>query len=107
MSHKVQSAKSVVVTFRVDAHLAEALERQPDKSAFIRGALLRALHAPCPACVGQGVLDCDAADWLREVLDERGARACECCGTAFRPPAESADEAAPLCGHCASDGHGH
>src|SRR5215831_271798 len=50
--------KSVVVTFRVDAHLAEALEHLPDKSAFIRKALAMTFHETCPACAGEGRLDC-------------------------------------------------
>ncbi len=100
--------KSVVVTFRVDAHLAEALDSLPDKSAFIRKALQRALHEPCPACGGEGVVDCDAADWLKGLLDRYGARKCSCCGTAF-PPAPPEDEVLDeaRCGHCSEVGHGH
>jgi hypothetical protein len=108
--------KSVIVTFRVDAHLAEALERIPDKSGFIREALVNRLHEPCPACNGAGRVDCDAAKWLARVLLEKGARNCDCCGTAFAPakPARGeakSPEAKPgdpaTCGHCGPDGHEH
>lgn len=98
-------AKSVVVTFRVDSHLAEALDRLPDKSAFIREALRRSFHETCPACGGEGRMDCDAADWLRGVLDAQGAQRCECCHTAFPPQAASAEE--NVCAHCGPDGHQH
>jgi hypothetical protein len=104
----VSKGKSVVVTFRVDEHLAEALNSLPDKSAFIRQALQRALHEACPACGGEGVVDCEAAGWIRDVLSRNGARRCSCCGTAY--PAKHAEEAAldeARCGHCNSDGHGH
>jgi len=101
----VAGGKSVVVTFRVDEHLAEALNNLPDKSAFIRRALQRALHEPCPACGGEGVVDCDAAHWIKELLERQGAQKCACCGTAF-PPEEAAPEDA-TCGHCSSVGHGH
>jgi transcription elongation factor Elf1 len=119
--------KSVVVTFRVDAHLAEALDRIPDKSAFIREALQSSLHETCPACNGVGRVDCDAATWLGQVLKDKGARTCACCGTAFPPAmaaaaapgaagaagskdkAEKADrnKAPATCGHCGPDGHRH
>lgn len=125
--------KSVVVTFRVDPHLAEALERIPDKSAFIREALMSSLHEPCPACGGAGRVDCDAAEWIAKLLASKGARTCACCGTAF-PPAEpargarparggravassavssatssasSAGSSAATCGHCGPEGHRH
>ena len=99
-------AKSVVVTFRVDAHLAEALERLPDKSAFIRKALTTTFHETCPACGGEGRLDCDSAKWLSDTLKKEGARTCECCGSAF-PPALAASRGATTCGHCGPGGHQH
>ncbi len=105
-------AKSVIVTFRVDQHLAEALDRLPDKSAFIRDALRRSFHETCPACGGEGRVDCEAAVWLREVLERERARNCDCCGTAF-PGGEAPDApgaAAPealICAHCGPDGHRH
>ena len=100
------SNKSVVVTFRVDRHLAEALDKLPDRSAFIREALRRSFHETCPACGGEGRVDCDAADWLRSVLDEQGARNCECCGTAF-PSAGDTGLDGEICGHCGKDDHRH
>jgi len=110
-------SKAVVVTFRVDRHLAEALDRLPDKSAFIREALRRSFHESCPACGGEGRVDCEAADWLRGVLEKEGARNCDCCGTAF-PPASPSDggggggvaESGPddaICSHCGADDHRH
>ena len=57
--------KQTVVSFRVDGHLAEILENLPDKSAFIRDAVLRRVHGVCPSCQGRGVLPCLIADWLQ------------------------------------------
>ncbi|MCG3135001.1 MAG: hypothetical protein HMLKMBBP_02494 [Planctomycetes bacterium] len=102
-----QRGKSVVVTFRVDSHLAEALDRIPDKSAFIREALVNRLHEPCPACNGTGRVDCDAAEWLAGVLRENGATNCECCGTAFAPKKSARGAELVTCGHCGPDGHAH
>ncbi len=106
-------SKAVVVTFRVDRHLAEALDRLPDKSAFIREALRRSFHESCPACGGEGRVDCDAAEWLRGVLDKERAKNCECCGTAFPPhigASESTGETGSesvICSHCGADDHRH
>jgi RecJ-like exonuclease len=97
--------KPVVVTFRVDAHLARALERLPDKSAFIRTAIEKALHEPCPACAGKGVVDCDAAAWLTEVLAQNEARNCTCCDVAFAAADPAQPE--PVCGHCGPEDHHH
>jgi hypothetical protein len=102
----VARSKSVIVTFRVDAHLAEALERLPDKSAFIRKALRTTFHETCPACAGEGRLDCDAAKWLADTLAAKGAKKCECCGAAF-PPALAAEPDGATCRHCGPHGHEH
>ncbi len=99
--------KSVVVTFRVDAHLAEALERLPDKSSFIRKARNATFHETCPACAGQGRIDCDAAKWLTELLEEAGAKRCRCCGTAFPPQLASGKASGTTCVHCGPEGHKH
>ncbi len=107
----MSKAKSVVVTFRVDEHLASALEGLPDKSAFIRQALEKSLHEPCPACGGKGVVDCDAAGWLSELLVENGARNCTCCRVAFSasvdPTSGNPTDEPTVCGHCGPGGHIH
>lgn len=48
--------KSALITFKVDPSLAEAIERLPNRSAFIRKAILAALTNTCPLCQGSGVL---------------------------------------------------
>ena len=98
--------KSVVVTFRVDEHLASALERLPDKSAFTRGAIEKALHEPCPACGGKGLVDCDSARWLSELLTENEAKTCVCCESAF-PAEKDVETREAVCGHCGPGGHIH
>ena len=61
-------AKQTVVSFRVDQHLAEVLNSLPDKSAFIRDAILRRFYTTCPFCHGRGVLPQVIVDWLRARL---------------------------------------
>lgn len=47
--------KSGIITFKTDAALVEALRGIPNRSEFIRGAVLSALENACPLCRGTGV----------------------------------------------------
>lgn len=49
------SAQSIV-TFKADASLVDALRMVPNRSAFIRSAVLAALENQCPLCAGTGIL---------------------------------------------------
>ncbi len=48
--------KESVVTFKVDTSLLTALRSVPNRSEFIRSAILAALENYCPVCSGTGVL---------------------------------------------------
>ena len=48
--------KQSIITFKADAALAEALQAVPNKSEFIRNAILTALENGCPLCQGTGIL---------------------------------------------------
>jgi hypothetical protein len=48
--------KQAIVTFKADASLLEALRGVPNRSAFIRSAVLEALANTCPLCHGSGML---------------------------------------------------
>ncbi|WP_319478344.1 CopG family transcriptional regulator [Marispirochaeta aestuarii] len=48
--------KESVVTFKADEKLAELLHALPNRSEFIRKALLEALDSTCPLCQGSGIL---------------------------------------------------
>ena len=45
-----------VVTFKADRDLVDAMGGVPNRSAFIRQAIMTALDATCPVCIGTGVL---------------------------------------------------
>ncbi len=55
----MQNQKQNVVTFKVDSSLAEKMKAIPNRSAFIRHAVLEALENTCPLCRGSGVLSAD------------------------------------------------
>jgi len=48
--------KQEIVTFKVDAAVLERMRGMPNRSEFIRTAILRALENACPLCGGTGVL---------------------------------------------------
>ncbi|WP_319560510.1 CopG family transcriptional regulator [Marispirochaeta sp.] len=48
--------KESVVTFKADEKLAELLHTLPNRSEFIRKALLEALDSTCPLCQGSGIM---------------------------------------------------
>jgi len=45
-----------VVTFKADDALLEAMQGIPNRSEFIRNAVLHALESLCPVCKGSGIL---------------------------------------------------
>ncbi len=53
---KAVGQKESVVTFKADASFLEALRNLPNRSEFIRAAILSALGHRCPLCRGTGVL---------------------------------------------------
>ena len=45
-----------IITFKADQALVDAMEGVPNRSEFIRAAILAALDGACPLCHGTGVL---------------------------------------------------
>jgi hypothetical protein len=48
--------KQDIITFKVDEDLREALQHIPNRSSFIRSAIVAALGSVCPLCNGSGIL---------------------------------------------------
>jgi|WetSurSiteA1Bulk_404760.scaffolds.fasta_scaffold419314_1 hypothetical protein len=60
------SKKQEIISFKVDAALAHALQAMPNRSEFIRSAVLAALDSGCPLCGGTGTLSSDQrVHWRR------------------------------------------
>jgi hypothetical protein len=51
-----QQQKQSILTFKAEDSLVEALRGVPNRSAFIRSAILAALDNMCPLCRGTGIL---------------------------------------------------
>ena len=48
--------KDEVITFKVGSALARTIRQLPNRSVFIRTAILSALDHACPLCQGTGIL---------------------------------------------------
>ncbi len=71
--------KDRVVTFKVDRTLWETIEGLPNRSEFIRSAILSALESSCPLCKGTGILTPRQKDhWLEFARDHFLEECAEC-----------------------------
>ncbi|HUX20758.1 MAG TPA: CopG family transcriptional regulator [Spirochaetia bacterium] len=52
----MSASKQEVITFKVDESLAEVIRQIPNRSDFIRRAILSSLENVCPLCQGSGIL---------------------------------------------------
>ena len=71
--------KSEIVAFKVEAELARFLNDLPNKSDFIRKAILAQFGMTCPLCTGTGVVPRGLHDHYKPVLTAHTQRACDKC----------------------------
>jgi hypothetical protein len=81
--------KSKIVAFKVEEELADFLDNLPNKSDFIRKAILAQFGMTCPLCTGSGVVPRGIHDHYKPVIAEQNKRACEKCKTAVAIPLSS------------------
>ena len=48
--------KESIITFKVNEDLLEVIKTIPNRSEFIRAAIMMALDSACPLCNGTGIL---------------------------------------------------
>jgi hypothetical protein len=77
------SPKSDLITFKVEHSLAEQIDRLPNKSEFIRKALLRALSDTCPLCQGRGVLSLEQAEHWKRFTAHHSVETCSDCRAVY------------------------
>lgn len=73
------SRKEEIITFKVDHALAEELRHMPNRSDFIRHAVLRAMQNACPLCGGTGVLTASQMEHWREFEEHHHMEECDTC----------------------------
>jgi hypothetical protein len=76
---RVKPPKESVITFKADASLLEALRNIPNRSEFIRSAILGALQSYCPLCRGTGVLTPNQKTHWDEFARHHPLRECDDC----------------------------
>jgi hypothetical protein len=87
MARKPPKPKTVVA-FKVEAELADLLNKLPNKSAFIRKAIAAQLGVACPLCRGKGVVPRGMHDHFAPFIAEHSSRACDGCGGTLHLPAD-------------------
>jgi hypothetical protein len=81
-----KSTKSKIVAFKVEEDLAEFLNNLPNKSDFIRKAILSQFGMNCPLCEGSGVVMRGLHDHFKPIITGHNKRACDKCRTNVEIP---------------------
>ncbi|MBL8864122.1 MAG: hypothetical protein JNK93_01030 [Planctomycetia bacterium] len=81
-----KTSKSQIVAFKVEEELAEFLDNLPNKSDFIRKAILAQFGMTCPLCAGSGVVARGVHDHYKPAIEKHNHRPCEKCRTAVEFP---------------------
>ncbi|MDC7222626.1 MAG: CopG family transcriptional regulator [Spirochaetales bacterium] len=77
----MKETKQEVITFKVDGDLGKIIKELPNRSEFIRKALLNALDNTCPLCKGTGIITpCQKEHWERFSRHHQ-VELCEDCHT--------------------------
>jgi len=71
--------KSEVISFKVDESLREAMSGIPNRSDFIRNAVVAALESSCPLCKGTGVLSPQQKRHWDEFAEDHRVKECRKC----------------------------
>ncbi len=78
-----QNRKQEIITFKVDDALAEALRGVPNRSEFIRDAILSALNNTCPLCRGSGVLTQNQRSHWSSFTENHSVKKCSDCNALY------------------------
>lgn len=71
--------KQEIVTFKVDKALSEVIKKIPNRSEFIREAVLAALDNTCPLCLSTGVLTPEKKKHWKKFLLDHSLEECTSC----------------------------
>ncbi|MFP3929255.1 MAG: ribbon-helix-helix domain-containing protein [Desulfobacteraceae bacterium] len=77
------SKKPEVITFKVDEELAEAIRHIPNRSQFIRAAILSAPGTICPLCNGAGALTPAQKRHWESFAETHSVERCTTCDERF------------------------
>ncbi len=75
----MKKSQPQIVTFKADPTLLEAMKGVPNRSEFIRSALLAALQNVCPLCKGTGILTPNQKRHWEAFAVDHNVRECDDC----------------------------
>ena len=75
----MKKAKQEIITFKVDEDLLERLKELPNRSEFIRRAILGAMDNICPLCQGTGSLSTNQKKHWDRFIADHSLEKCEEC----------------------------
>lgn len=73
------SHKSEIITFKADRALQQAMQGLPNRSEFIRAAVLAALESTCPLCRGTGILSAQQREHWSTFARSHSLQECDDC----------------------------
>src|SRR5437764_10349298 len=93
MARKLQtkSPKTEIVAFKVEAELANFLNKLQNKSALIRKAIIAQLGMACPLCTGSGTVPRGLHIHYAPIIAKNNIRKCDKCGEKLTIPHSAAD----------------
>lgn len=74
-----KKAHQEIITFKGDPSLVEAMKGVPNRSEFIRAAILAALDGACPLCKGTGILTPEQRRHWRAFAADHTVKECDQC----------------------------
>lgn len=75
--------KQEIITFKVDDDLLMAIKDIPNRSEFIRGAIIEALGSVCPLCNGSGMLTSNQKRHWDDFAVDHCVKNCQNCHERF------------------------
>jgi len=75
----MSGSKEKIISFKLEKSLADKLAAVPNKSEFIRSAILSAMDNTCPLCQGHGTLSTGQMEHWRRLESTHDIRQCGKC----------------------------
>ena len=75
--------KEGIISFKVNGDLLEVIKNIPNRSEFIRAAIMTALDNVCPLCNGTGLLSPKQKEHWAGFTQNHAVKRCEDCDELF------------------------
>lgn len=75
--------KHETLSFKADTSLLDAMKGVPNRSEFIRSAILAALDSACPLCRGTGILTPNQRKHWRDFSVDHSLKKCADCNEIY------------------------